>query len=278
MLYVDNQPVTIEVFPNNESRIKASQPALNGSALVPTIRLAYESDTDLIALLFVTRHLDRPCALELDYVPYSRNDRASAEVFTLKYVADFINALGFTSVTIQEPHSDVAPALLNRSISQFPAATWLLEAAMAAIGADSARDALLIPDAGAAKRYGTASPLDTVLVGMKHRDHGILSGTALVGPSLAPDARVIIIDDLCSYGNTFKNLATVLLERDGPHPIYLVVAHLEPAVYLGGLLDSGLIEHVFATNSLQSESLHPRVTLFDPRSHQVIQSTNEGEK
>jgi hypothetical protein len=52
--------------------------------------------------------------------------------------------------------------------------------------------------------------------------------------------------------------------------IYLMVTHLEPSVYRGTMIDESPILKVFATNSLQSESEHAKVVLFDIASMKII--------
>ncbi|WP_338131069.1 hypothetical protein [Cohnella rhizosphaerae] len=64
-----------------------------------------------------------------------------------------INAMNFARVTVVEPHSDVTPALLDRSEAVYPTLE-LLSRVTAETGFDPAADYLFFPDAGAQKRYG----------------------------------------------------------------------------------------------------------------------------
>lgn len=110
-VYLDGLPVKVEKFPNNETHIKDAR--LAG----PEIELRYDGDHDLMVLYFTRKQIDRQCSLRMSYVPYSRMDRQiGSEVFTLKHFCDFINSLDFSWVIIDEPHSDVTPALLNNVI------------------------------------------------------------------------------------------------------------------------------------------------------------------
>jgi ribose-phosphate pyrophosphokinase len=284
VLYIDEVPLTIKRFPNGEVRIPAFQPAFSSSNPDgATIRIAYESDADLLHLLFVVRHLEEIGAptpsLLIDYMPYSRMDRATEDVFTLPTVANLINSMNFSKVEITEPHSDVTPALIHRATTASPSSTWLLSAALAAVEFDPARDLLLFPDAGAQKRYGDLTEKYQYMVGLKHRDHGKLSNFQLVGPdAIAPGAQVVIVDDLSSYGNTFLALAKLVEERYGPRLVYLVVTHAEPSVYVGTLLTDGVIDGVFTTSSLQPASKNPALHLYHVRTHQpVVPTTNKGE-
>lgn len=282
MLYVNGEPLEIRPFPIGEVRIPAGQ--LSGARNAPaTIRFSYQSDADLLHLFFLADHLAEIGApaphLVIDYMPYARMDRASEDLFTLRSVTSRINALNFASVLVIEPHSDVTPALLNRVSTESPTTTWLLEAALYAVDFDIGYDYLLFPDAGAQKRYGDLAEHYNYLVGLKHRNHGKLSQFQLVGPDTLPDgAQVVIVDDLCSYGNTFIALAQLAADKYAPRAIHLVVTHLEPSIYRGKLLDSPLIDSIFASTSIQPAPLHDKVRLYDVATHQpVLTVTEKGE-
>ena len=53
--------------------------------------------------------------LFIPYFPGARQDRIMipGEPLTVKVYADIINAMGFAEVTVLDPHSEVAPALIN---------------------------------------------------------------------------------------------------------------------------------------------------------------------
>jgi ribose-phosphate pyrophosphokinase len=237
------------------------------------VRLHYENDADLLYLVRVKRSLDdhvrsNRTELVIDYMPYSRMDRQTGDDFSLKYVAELINSLAFDRVLVLEPHSDVTTALLDRCEFVNPAATWLLKAALERIDFDAGRDFLFFPDAGAQKRYGELGEKYRHLVGFKHRgDHGKLdAGYQIMGEgqeAIAADTKIVIVDDLCSYGGTFVKARWALKSAFGTENIYLVVTHLERSVYQGKLLEEGLVKGVFATTSMQDKSEHGLVHLYD---------------
>ena len=80
----------------------------------------YENNEELLGLYFLTKHLQakgiRDISLKLPYIPNARQDRVkkSEDVFTLKYFAEIINSLGFSKVTVLDPHSYVSEALKYR--------------------------------------------------------------------------------------------------------------------------------------------------------------------
>ena len=83
------------------------------------VTFTFTKNEDIIELLLFAdaakRQGHRLRTLTMPYVPFSRQDRCNnpGEAFSLKVFCDLINNLNFNSVEIQDPHSDVIPALLN---------------------------------------------------------------------------------------------------------------------------------------------------------------------
>lgn len=211
-VYINHLPVVVEKFPNNETHIKAVPSRFS---MGNEVELHFDGDHDLFTLMFVRKQIrDASCSLTMRYVPYSRMDRQiGGEVFSLKHFCDFINWLDFSYVVIDEPHSDVAPALLN-NVRATSSVREMLPLVEKRIGFDKDVDYLVFPDAGAQKRYADLKGYKT-LVGHKHRDPktGRIEKLEIVGDvpdentnSRSLDERPIalILDDLCSYGGTFQ--------------------------------------------------------------------------
>jgi len=261
MIFLNGNRLSFEQFPNGETNIK---PVLINSHIfkgaVSNIQFWYQSDADLIKLMFVVRHIQSyggSCNLKMYYMPYERMDRVeNNSVFTLKYVAEFINSLEFNIVEIGEPHSDVVMALVDRSAPRY-FTQELLQQALHLSKFDIGNDYAYFPDAGAAKRYGKMFKFRKVLVGHKDRDFdtGVIKDLQIIGigePSLGQGlagAKVLMIDDLCSRGGTFMMGAKALKARNAG-AIYLLVGHCEDTVNEGEIPDSTLIERVFTTNSI----------------------------
>ena len=80
-----------------------------------------QNSNDLMELALAKDALDEwlscpTVKLHLYYVPYARQDRVcvKGEPFSVRVFARIINSLGFSKVTIADPHSDVTPAVLDR--------------------------------------------------------------------------------------------------------------------------------------------------------------------
>ena len=265
MLKLNGWTLETGKFPNGESWVNVRDQI----EIRPNnqVEMVFESNDDLVNLLFLKRFLDEKCTktrLVASYMPYSRMDRYNDHyAFSLKYIAGFINSLGFTSVLIFEPHSDVTPALIdNVRIYNWVEAN--ISTIRELIGFDREQDLLCVPDAGAVKRY--AGILTTpYCYGCKERDFrtGEIKGIGLM--SAAEKARkVLIIDDLCSRGGTFLEMGKCLKNTFGDEvEIYLAVTHCEANIFNGELLKGNSpIKHIFTSASLKRDE-HPNITVIE---------------
>lgn len=265
MIKLNGRALTLKTFPNGETLVNGDE-LLAYMAADNRIVWKYREDGDLIKLMFVKSYLDArraSCSLTILYMPYSRMDRVEGtSAFTLKYAASFINSLQFEAVTVIEPHSDVTLALLDRSTAEYPT-LQLLERVADETGFDRGRDYLFFPDAGAQKRYGKVTGYKQ-LVGFKARDFqtGEIQSLDIVGEMQAAPFKAIIVDDLCSYGGTFLRSAEKLKEI-GAEKVYLLVAHCEKSVHKGKLLESGLVDMVFTTDTILDEAGHKKIRIFE---------------
>lgn len=249
---LNGREVVFDSFPNGETRIEPTGWLDRGNRVM----FRYHSDADLIHLMLLKRHMDEWVPkggeqfLTIAYMPYSRADRGNSNsVFSLRYVAKFINDLGFDRVTVVEPHSDVTCALLDRSHPWY-VTKMMLPDVMRKLQMIFPWDRVVFPDAGAQKRYADLNIPH--LVGLKHRDFatGKIESLQLVGDlaDFTTEPRnALIIDDLCSYGGTFVRAAKALREMYFKK-VYLLVAHLENSVYKGELLDQ--IDGIYTTDSI----------------------------
>jgi len=272
MIKLNGTILTFTKFPNGETKVNGNeiynllseQPSMENH-----VEFKYETDEDLIKLMFVKRHIDYFVKLDtiltISYMPYSRQDRVEGNsVFTLKYVADFINSLDFTGITILEPHSDVTMALVNYSQALYPT-IHLLQEVMREIKFDRAVDYIFYPDAGAYKRYSKMNNTGCkTLVGFKDRDFatGRIKSLQVVGDVSSTPFKVLIVDDLCSKGGTFA-LASDKLKELGATDVYLLVTHCEHAIFDGMLPFTGAITKVFTTDSIIDGSIrHPKIKIY----------------
>jgi ribose-phosphate pyrophosphokinase len=266
MIQVNGTELKLGTFPNGETLVDGDE-LLKVMKQENVIIWKYENDGDLIKLMFVKQYIEQhqaTAALIIAYMPYSRMDRIEGtSAFTLKYTANFINSLQFSKVTVIEPHSDVTLALLDRSEALYPTIRLIDQVAEAA-GLNWNHDVLFFPDAGAQKRYSKLKGDYKQLVGFKQRDFatGRIQSLELVGQVPTTPFKALIVDDLCSYGGTFL-LSAEKLKQAGASHVYLLVAHCEKSIYKGKLLDSGLVDRVFTTDTMLDEAGHDNIHIFE---------------
>lgn len=261
MIMVENTKVIQETFgdgtlkcviPNFDSIVTDNPATIN-------IRWCYDNDAELFTLWSVVNQLRDAvnCEFELTmpYIPHARQDRnVSGRVFTLKYFAKIINLLNFKKVYVLDPHSDVSGAVIDR-IQQLPALIDTYK---------HLKDDFVImyPDAGAAKKY---SANNNAIIGNKHRntDGRVVSYELL---NFIPGTKkVLIVDDICSYGGTFVAAAKELKSR-GVEQICLCVSHCEENIFKGEVFD--YIDKVYTSDSI--------LNLYDP--NHIIPNATEDQK
>ena len=251
MIIVNGVEVQQEEFGDGTLKCKA----LSGGCLnnINEIRWLYDNDAELFALYCIVKDIQNrmPHAqniLNMPYIPHARQDRnVSGRLFTLKWFAEIINSLNFSTVVVVDPHSDVSTALLDRCLCDY-GEELMYNASMGA-------EAVMFPDAGAAKKYtGWGTQLQPI-IGNKHRnEEGLIDSYELMNFKEGTK-RVVIRDDICSYGGTFVAAAKALRERGVEH-ITLVVSHCENNILKGDVFK--YIDRVITTDSICTIK-HPKL-------------------
>lgn len=271
MIKIDGKEIILGKFPDGTPLLK---PDIDFSKYEEckraTLTWHFESNEEMVAVMFLTRHLQRNGILFIDlvmpYIPNARQDRvkSSNDVFTLKYFAEFINELAFDTVTVLDPHSFVSEALIDNIIIENP--KKYIEKAIIQIEplrttyVGFRKDKIdttpkpfitFYPDEGAMKRYSGMIDMPYAF-GIKKRDwqSGEIKGLDVSGRTdLIRGSDILIIDDISSRGGTFYHSAKKLKEL-GANKIYLYVSHCEATILDGEIFKSGLIDKVFTTNSI----------------------------
>lgn len=269
MIKINGEVFEKREFPNGESLIDFKNTQVFETNF---IEYYFDGDDSLIELMFIKKEIDfigkhPKVDLYIKYMPYSRMDRRMETfAFTLKHICEFINDLGFNSIVVDEPHSDMSVGLLDDARQNLTSLN-VLDKALVDIDFDVEKDYIVLRDSGAEKRY--TKPLSEyyikkTMVGVKNRDlqSGKIISFDLIGDMNMQGGRAVILDDLCSKGGTFLATAAKLKERNCSE-VYLVVAHLENNVNSGSLPTSDLIERVYSTNSIYTDVAFKKLTLME---------------
>lgn len=268
MIRINGRNIAIDSFPDKSMFIKES---IDNTAIIDKrakFQWFYENDSELVALIYLVGHYRahgvKEISLWMPYIPNARMDRVKAEhdVFTLKYFSGVINSLGFEEVEVLDPHSNVSEGLIDNIRVRNP--KKYIEMAIELISKyENDKPSMFYPDEGAGKRYSglISAPYS---FGIKKRDW---STGDILGLDVAVDVEsingknILIVDDICSKGGTFYHSAKKLKEL-GAKNIYLYVTHCEDSIEQGQLLTSGLIKHIYTTNSICKVE-NDMITRFD---------------
>jgi len=247
---LNNSDVDFGEFPNGEYNL----PTENLEVLENnTVIWHFGNNNDIIKLALLSSHIKDmggKSELYITYLPYSRMDRPNGHYsISIRCIADLINNMGFTRVTIREPHSSVSLDLIERSEPHWWCAERI-DRVMNKCGAES----VFYPDKGACDRYEVHNTFKYA-TGKKNRNFadGKIESMSIDG--FVAD-KVLIIDDLCSRGGTFINAAKLLRDR-GAKNIYLLVAHCENNIFTGDIFN--YIDMVFTSTEMLDKD-HPRIT------------------
>ncbi|MCR5781154.1 MAG: ribose-phosphate pyrophosphokinase [Clostridia bacterium] len=252
MLRLNDAEIPLKHFTDGTPDLRVDVPRDHGSERSAVITWLFENDAETVALIFLTRHLQehgiRDIDLVMPYIPNARMDRVKtdADVFTLKYFAEVINALHFRSVRVLDPHSAVSEALIDRIVIK-TAKDYILEAVRRINDKDLM---LFFPDEGAMKRYSDMCDIPFAY-GQKNRDWETreIRGLTVCGDvGKIAGKSILMVDDICSSGRTLHYSAKKLKEL-GAGKIFLYVSHCENIVTESELLHSEMVERVFTTRS-----------------------------
>lgn len=245
-------------FAGGEWHVKLGETAADEfiDKLIITCRI--HDMNDLMKILIVQDAFKRlsicsKIELFIPYLPYARMDRVNqfGESFTLKVFANILNSAKFDRVIIYDAHSDVASALIDNCL------VLNIHSTVSSVYdiIDNSSDIYLVsPDAGASKKINALyehkyNRFAGVINCYKKRStvDGGLSGFEVLHDKLNGET-CLIVDDIISYGGTFKGIAKALKEK-GAGRVYLFASHHEGVADYNSLKEAG-IEHLFTTNSL----------------------------
>lgn len=261
--------IVTEKFPNGEINFKYDDlEYLVEKDLRFDVFFKWESDADLIHLYMFTKYIeqlgikDKAEFLDIAYVPYSRMDRVEeghSNMFSLKYIAEFINSLNYKSVWVAEPHSPVTEKLIKNSF----AVDVTIKLLNQYIAMSEKPVTIVLPDKGAYDRYLfdvervlTISNVRgySIVYGEKERDFetGKIKGIKIITDEKTIYDNCIILDDLTSYGGTFVGCKKAL-DNLGVSSVSLILTHAEKVFMNGKLFESGF-KDIVVTDSMLPDS------------------------
>lgn len=250
MIYLNGNPLPVTLFPDNTSQVwKLPEHIFDADSNWVHIVWRFEHEGEFMHVAQLKGLLDQYgilASLRLPYLPYGRQDKeiSNDSTFALRTFAKLLNTLSFQEVIIVDPHSYVALDEIENSRSSYPAATLRL------VMDKTENDLLCYPDKGAREKYAKANNY-AFIYGEKVRDQetGNITSYKLIGDPKGMN--VLIVDDICDGGATFKLLAKDLLAA-GATEVNLFVTHGIFSKGLRTLHESG-IKKIFTKDGEMSE-------------------------
>ena len=254
MIKVNDTEIMVGHFPDGTQSIEFSdaQPYYSTNE----VEWFYDSDEEVFTLMCVVdmiRRISKNSRIDLwiPYLPNARMDRIKEEKqnFSLKVFANFINSLNFDRVMTYNVHSNVSVALIDKVVNIDPIFD------VDAVISDYKPDVIYFPDEGACKRYVDLDSVKEsglpVIFGIKKRDFatGKILGLDVISDTDLTGKKVLIVDDICSAGGTFKFSAMKLKEL-GASDVALYISHCEDNIQNGDLLKTDLVSKIYTTDSI----------------------------
>ena len=224
------------------------------------IRASLTSSDEIMQLFMVTDALRRKfynakISLVLGYVPYGRQDRIceDGDSLSIAVFAQLINSQNYEQVIICDPHSDVTPALFNKSVVYSQLAIFKDNFDHMFEWDESSNRILVAPDAGAAKKaalIAAGGKFSDVLYAVKNRDMatGEITKLSLSGDVSGKD--VVVIDDIGDGMGTFVQLGNIIRAQN-PKSMTLIITH--GIFSKGHKVVTNIYDKVYTTNSYHQD-------------------------
>ncbi len=231
------ETLNVDILKFNDGSIRVTIPALNNNRYIKhglcEISAYVESLDDLMVIAQIKDIIERKSLgqvlfnLELLGTAYTRYDRVMFEDkidgFGAKVFADFVNSIGFNSVTLYDPHSEVISYLIKNTtvVKQQHLLNHLIS---------NEKFGIICPDKGAKKKVDSTNMPTVYCDKSRNPETGKINGIIVSSISVGKIDRydkLIVVDDICEGGGTFLGLADSLTMYDcfSEKEICLYVTH-----------------------------------------------------
>lgn len=242
--------VHIETFPDGEIGVHVLE-NVRGRDVFVLQSVARHPNLYLMELLILVDALKRASARSIiaviPYYGYARQDRRGMgrEPITAKLVADLLQRAGVTRVLTMDLHTEQIQGFFDIPVDNLYARPALLEAIKKW---KFERGIVVTPDVGSiklARSYATALNWELAIVDKRRINAEHVEMTTLIGD--VRDQDVLLIDDVCSTGETLKT-ASMVCKQAGARRIFAAVTHgliVETAFW------ESAIEKMLVSNTIQ---------------------------
>lgn len=223
MIRLNGMPINITMFPDKTSQVWQLPENILNETNFAHITWEFENEGEIMHLAQLCHLLTNnsfKIALNLKYLPYGRQDKPTQndQTFALYPFMNILNTMHISELILNDPHSNVAQnCFSNRVTVKYP------KRQVERIFNLTESDIVCYPDKGAKEKYTHWYDFEYIY-GDKVRDQktGYITNYTLHGD--CKDKNVLIVDDICDGGMTFKILTKDLLQS-GAKEVNLFVSH-----------------------------------------------------
>lgn len=298
MITVNKFEPTFSKFPNGEINVSLSSTLLDTlEEEHAVIKWHFNDNEELVKLALLVSALEEhttSITVQGGYLPYSRMDRREPgknNPFSLQAFINLLPVPSSDSTDIRYEYEDVhnlqvANDLFRDKKDELSNFDYQLSGANVLFFAKSylpVYDKVLVvlPDKGSKERYKNfinegKFPLMSqdadVAMGYKTRDFdtheitdfgitNLVDNKPLTSEYISLFDKVVIIDDVVSYGNTFVNLLNYLGDL-GATDIDLILGNAEDSLWRGDLLSNKNLRRVYTSGNLTNHSSDSKVVVY----------------
>lgn len=255
--------ILFESFPDGEIGVQILE-NVRGKDVFVLQSIARRPNHYLMELLILVDALKRASARSitavLPYYAYARQDRKEKGrvPITAKLVANLLEKAGVTRVMTMDLHTEQIQGFFDIPVDHLYARPLFVRALR-----EKGPDNLVIvsPDVGSnkmARKFAEDLKVDLAIVDKRRVNGSHIEAGALIGDVAGKN--VILVDDICSTGETLKVAARVC-KKAGAKSVTVCVSH---GLLMNGPLESDEISHVYLTNSVSPNAAfhHPQATVL----------------
>jgi ribose-phosphate pyrophosphokinase len=251
-LGIDLGKAIIETFPDGEIGVQILE-SVRGRDVFVLQSIARRPSFYLMELLILVDALKRSSARSINvvipYFGYARQDRRGKgrEPVTAKLVANLLEKAGVSRVLTMDLHTEQIQGFFDIPLDNLFARPVLLAAAEKL---KLERCVVVTPDIGSirlARAFAEALKVDLAIVDKRRVNAKQVEMSALIGDVKGRD--VLLIDDICSTGETLKTGASVCRQA-GAKRIFAAVTH---GLLVGQAFEESAIEKMLMTNTVPLE-------------------------
>lgn len=242
--------IEIEKFPDGEIGVQLLE-NVQGRDVVVLQTIARHPNHYLMELLLIADALRRASARRIiaaiPYLGYARQDRKEGNgPIAAKVVASALERGGIDHLLTVDLHAEQIQGFFGIPVENLYARPLLLKRV-----ADVGDVVVVTPDLGRvklARAFAEDLKADFAVVDKRRVSAKQVEARALVGDVRGKD--VLLVDDICSTGETLK-MASLVCQKAGAKRIFAAVTH---GLMMGSALESGAIDKMWITNTAPSPS------------------------